>query len=303
MAINTGPKIPVMVSGGLGDLYLAPGNQFLRMMQALIQCNVLSVSLTAPPGSPANGDTYIVGAGATGLWAGKDLQVAYWTTNNPSFPGGVWEFWTPKAGWLAGATSGAVYTFNGAAWVLIGGLGSGQNIVPGNLFGGVEGGTHRNTTLFVLIPGCTLTPVSSFKLILNAAQQASFPGHNIVIGGMAILKTGISKNVVLSSTPVLIGGSNTPTIAVPGGSDQNNPQIITTDAISLALDNSHDYYFAVFFSDVADNGFWDMSNCPASPLPSFFNGTGNKVGNATIPIISSWGTGFEGRFLSRVVVP
>lgn len=182
-------------------------------------------------------------------------------------------------------------------------IGRSVNIVPGNLFGGVEGGTHRNTTLFVLIPGCTLTPASSFKLILNAAQQASFPGHNIVIGGMAILRTAISKNVVLDSTPVLISGSNTPTIAVPGGSNQNNPQIITTDTISLALDNSHDYYFACFFADVSDNGFWDMSNCPASPLPSFFAGTGNHVADNPIPIISSWGTGSPGRFVSRVVTP
>lgn len=175
------------------------------------------------------------------------------------------------------------------------------NVTPGNLFGGIEGSSHRNTTLFVLIPGGSLTPVSSFKLIFNVAPQTFFPGHNVAIGQMAILRTDISKNVVLDSTPVLIGGISNPTIAVPGGSNQNNPQIITTDTINLALDNDHDYYFACFFADVDDNGFWDMSNCPASPLPSFFNGTGNKVANATIPIVSSWGTGAAGRFLSRVV--
>lgn len=178
-----------------------------------------------------------------------------------------------------------------------------MNLVPGNLFGTVDGTTRRNTTLFVLIPGCTLAPAASFKLILNVSEQSAFPGHNVVIGQMAILRTNISRNAVLDSTPVTIGSSGTPIIPVTAGTDKNNPQIITTDTISLALDNDHDYYFACYFADVADNALWDMSNCPASEMPSFFSGTGNHVADSTIPIISSWGTGAPGRFLSRVVTP
>ena len=34
--------------------------------------------LTAPPANPAEGDRYIIGAGATGAWAGKDNQLAEW---------------------------------------------------------------------------------------------------------------------------------------------------------------------------------------------------------------------------------
>lgn len=40
-----------------------------------------------PPGSPDEGDTYIVGAG-TGDWSGQDDDLAYWT-------GEVWMFFTP----------------------------------------------------------------------------------------------------------------------------------------------------------------------------------------------------------------
>jgi hypothetical protein len=50
--------------------------------------------LTTPPASPAEGDRYIVPAGATGAWAGKTSQIAVHIA-------GTWEFHDPKVGWLA----------------------------------------------------------------------------------------------------------------------------------------------------------------------------------------------------------
>ena len=54
--------------------------------------------LTAPPASPAAGDTYIVGPLATGDWAGKDGQVA---VGVPGTPAGSLAFATPRLGWVA----------------------------------------------------------------------------------------------------------------------------------------------------------------------------------------------------------
>lgn len=53
---------------------------------------VLGVS-GGPPGTPSEGDRWIVGNG-TGAWAGHDDEVAVYL-------GGVWLFWVPKAGWSA----------------------------------------------------------------------------------------------------------------------------------------------------------------------------------------------------------
>jgi hypothetical protein len=50
--------------------------------------------LATPPGSPANGDRYIVAASGTGAWVGQDAKVAVWN-------GSAWVFYTPKVGWLA----------------------------------------------------------------------------------------------------------------------------------------------------------------------------------------------------------
>ena len=48
----------------------------------------------APPGSPAEGDTYIVAPSATGGWSGHDKAFACWLS-------GAWSFRAPAEGWLA----------------------------------------------------------------------------------------------------------------------------------------------------------------------------------------------------------
>jgi hypothetical protein len=53
-------------------------NEALRLLDGLVQLAVLDRTRTAPPTSPADGDRHIVASGATGLWAGWDLNVAYW---------------------------------------------------------------------------------------------------------------------------------------------------------------------------------------------------------------------------------
>lgn len=50
--------------------------------------------LTAPPGTPTAGDSYIVAATATGAWAAKESNVAVWS-------GSAWVFGAPRIGWVA----------------------------------------------------------------------------------------------------------------------------------------------------------------------------------------------------------
>ena len=118
MAVNLGPKIPVMVSGDSGDTYLTQGNALLRALQPLLVANVIDLSLSAPPAVPNNGDTYIVATGGSGAWATHDTQIAYWSTDNALVPAGEWEFYTPAKGWIVGnQLDGLPYIFNGTSWV------------------------------------------------------------------------------------------------------------------------------------------------------------------------------------------
>jgi len=52
-------------------------NEALRLLDAMVQLSVLDRTRTTPPASPADGTRQVVASGATGLWAGWDLNVAF----------------------------------------------------------------------------------------------------------------------------------------------------------------------------------------------------------------------------------
>lgn len=86
-------------------------NEALSLLDGLVQLSVLERDLTAPPGTPADGDRYIVGSGATGDWAGWDLNVALWTD-------GAWLRLPPRAGWRAWVEDeGLLLVYDGVDWI------------------------------------------------------------------------------------------------------------------------------------------------------------------------------------------
>ena len=86
-------------------------NEALRILDGLVQLSVLDCDLIAPPGSPADGDRYIVSSGGTGDWAGWDLNVALFTD-------GAWLRLPPRTGWRAWVEDeGLLLAYDGAGWV------------------------------------------------------------------------------------------------------------------------------------------------------------------------------------------
>ena len=85
-------------------------NEALNALDALVQLAVKDRDQAAPPGSPAEGDRYIVAAGASGAWTGRDLDIAAWQS-------GAWSFYTPQEGWRCFvADEDAMVVFDGSAW-------------------------------------------------------------------------------------------------------------------------------------------------------------------------------------------
>lgn len=85
-------------------------NEALRVLDALVQLTVEDRDLTAPPGSPADGECWIVGATATGAWEGHDGEIAQRYA-------GAWYFIAPFEGvraWVADEQMLVVYT--GGDW-------------------------------------------------------------------------------------------------------------------------------------------------------------------------------------------
>ncbi len=79
--------------------------------------------LDTPPGTPAEGDRYLVIATATGDWAEHENDIAEWN-------GTSWDFTTPNTGfavWIEDTTIQKV--FNGSAWVFFGSTLNHQNLI------------------------------------------------------------------------------------------------------------------------------------------------------------------------------
>jgi len=85
-------------------------NEALHRLEGVL-VRVLSATTTAEPGSPAEGDTYIVPDSATGTdWAGNDGKVAH-------YYGGAWKFYAPVEGLAIYSIGDAkAYRYLSIAW-------------------------------------------------------------------------------------------------------------------------------------------------------------------------------------------
>lgn len=70
--------------------------------------------LATPPGSPADGDCYLIAGSPTGAWAGHAGEVTYYQT------GSGWKFITPREGMGGGVQDENVaVAFLGGSWVTL----------------------------------------------------------------------------------------------------------------------------------------------------------------------------------------
>ena len=89
-------------------------NEALLWLDAAVHLSVISRAVATPPASPADGDRYLVAAGATGVWAGHEGHIAYREA-------GSWRFATPREGWrLWIEDEQHLHIFDGADWIDIG---------------------------------------------------------------------------------------------------------------------------------------------------------------------------------------
>jgi hypothetical protein len=97
-------------------------NEALLQLDALLFARFLDRDLTAPPGTPADGDTYLVHATATGAWTGQNGMIAYASD-------GAWRFYAPFTGLAAYIVDESkLVVFTGSAWVDYASILSLQNV-------------------------------------------------------------------------------------------------------------------------------------------------------------------------------
>ena len=88
-------------------------NEALELLDLMVQLTLEADAATSAPSSPTEGQSWGIGNGATGVWAGQDGKIASWR-------GGGWLFVAPQDGWLAWCrASAALKVFSAGQWVVL----------------------------------------------------------------------------------------------------------------------------------------------------------------------------------------
>jgi len=115
-------KLPLLTAGQAQKE--VTHNEALALADMLVQPVVQSVAPASVPGAPQPGQCWIVGAGATGDWAGQDGALACWTSGGWRFAAAfegmtAWNLATGSfvrrsaSAWLAGVLAGSRLDING----------------------------------------------------------------------------------------------------------------------------------------------------------------------------------------------
>lgn len=116
MTLSYGPKLGLLENAATGEVHDDAFRKFLRGMDGMTQLSVKDKDLSTPPGSPVNGDCYLVASSPTptGAWAGGANKIARYSSH-----AAAWELWTPYEGWICWVMDEDIeYRYNGATWSL-----------------------------------------------------------------------------------------------------------------------------------------------------------------------------------------
>lgn len=190
-------KLPEIAEGVANQTTLH--NQALRLMEAVSK-RVLSKSTAAPPVG-AEGNAYIIPAGATGAWAGKTNQIA-------AFVGGGWLYVAPFEGlplWVMDLN--ADYVYQSAAWVAKGGGATQKAYIQlacSDEITAITAGTAKIT--FRMPHAMTLTAV---RASLSTASTSGLVTVDVKEGGASIFSTALTidateKTSTTAAVPAVI---------------------------------------------------------------------------------------------------
>lgn len=254
MAVSNGPNIGLMSFALPGDAFYLDANRFNRWVDFFLAPRAISYAVGTPPGSPANGDTYIVpNGGGTGAWTGWANRIARWTTEITT---PAWESIVPKSGFLVfNIATGQFIYFNGTSWVPIGSA------------TGVAFSAHNNSVAQSINPGGFVQKTYNtevFDIGSYFASSAWTPpaGRTIQINGCVNMAMEADKRLSVSiyknGSPYKRGTTTTSTVA---------GQFLSADVSCIDIPNGTDVYTLWVFHDNSV-----ATNEPGPPENSYFQG-------------------------------
>jgi len=152
-----------------------------------------SRTTTAEPGSPANGDGYLVPASATGThWAGQDGKIALFVNT-------AWKFFTAKEGMKFWVNDEDVLVgYNGSSW-------------------GIAGGSGLRLIAFFFTSAPTASEVLALYIAADAfAIPANMGGTKVAVGSNPGATFAIDVQRALAATPTSFSTIATISISIGG---------------------------------------------------------------------------------------
>lgn len=195
-------------------------NQALCRLDVIANSGVVSRGEDTPPVSPVAGDSYIVADDATGAWAEKDGQIAYFDQ--------IWRFIEPREGMSVWVNDeDVVYIYDGAGWLSVGGA-SGEANTASNVGSGT--GIYKtksgvNLQFKTLVAGSNVTiSGGTDDITISAASGGGGGGggevntaSNVGTAGVGVFK---AKSGVDLQFKKLNAASNRISIADDTGNDE-----------------------------------------------------------------------------------
>lgn len=158
-------------------------NEAFVVIDALLNTGVIDKDLATPPGSPTEGDVYIVAASATGAWTGREGDIAYYAS-------GAWKFVDPNEGltlWVN--DEDALYTFNGTTW------GSAGNIIQNAALLGVNTTADATNKLAVASSAILFTNIADdVQVKVNKAADTDTASFLFQTGFSGRAEIGLAGN-------------------------------------------------------------------------------------------------------------
>lgn len=189
-------------------------NEALKVLDGLVQLSVKSRTTTAPPGSPADSDRYLVPSGATGAWSGKTDQVAIYVD-------GAWAYHIPKTGWNCFVEGEGIVTYvSGIGWQVVSAIaahGASTGLVVKEQEVTVTGATTDST---IVVPNRAIVLAVSERVTQAITGATSFSvgvaGDTSKFGGSLGVSLGSNNMGVIGPTAyyadtairLTAGGSN-----------------------------------------------------------------------------------------------
>ncbi len=181
-------------------------NEALRILDGLVHLPAFDRYLTAPPGSPADGDRYISASSATGDWAGWDLNIALWTD-------GAWLRLPPRTGWRAWVEDEAVLlVWTGSAWEVVGE----PSDISDAVFSLVNDADPTKKAVFSL-SGISTGTTRSYTLPNKSSELAILAGTQTFTGNKTFSCTLTASGTVTVSAATIGTATGTATYGIGTG--------------------------------------------------------------------------------------